>query len=284
MADGLLERLAIASAQSPGVPVDLRESFAYPLPVRVICDYMGVDDRSSTLMRGPFEALLSVRTQGEAASAMASIRQVLGDLVAQRRREPGNDLTSRLVRARDDGDGFRSDEELIDNLLLLISAGHETTVNLICNAAYALLQRPDMLALVLDGTHTWARVVEESLRHTSPVRYALMRYATEDLVIADAHVRRGDAVIVGIAAAGYTPDEEGADTFDLSRADRSHVAFGSGIHRCLGAELARAEAEIALRRLFTRFPTMRLAKTPKALNSIALQGIDNLSVHLDTTV
>ncbi|MFI1621859.1 cytochrome P450 [Streptomyces lydicus] len=275
VADDLLNHLADENG-----PVDLRQTFAYPLPVCVISRYLGVTDEMSDRMRGPFEALVTVRSPGEAATAMASLRTALHELVALRRREPDRDLVSRFILARDQDATFASDEELVDNLLLLISAGHETTVHLICNAALALLQHPDMLTAVMNGTHSWAAVVEEALRYASPVRYALMRYATEDLSIGGVQLRRGDAVIVGIAAGGYPADR--ADAFDLTRAGRGHhVAFGPGIHHCPGAGLARAEAEHALRAFFTRFPAARLAQEPTPLASIALQGVQSLHIHLD---
>ncbi|MFD4243697.1 cytochrome P450 [Streptomyces sp. NPDC058525] len=284
---GVAERLvADLAATGAGEIVDLRERFAYPLPMRVICEYMGVDDNSSARLRQPFDRLLMVSTPEEAVAAEESIQVVLRELIRFKRANPGTDLGTALIQARDNDDRL-DEQELVDNLRLVISAGHETTVNLIASTVKALLENPGQLALLRDGTYPWSRAVEEGLRYAGPVRYALMRYAVEDTTIAGVVIPKGDPVVVALAAAGRDPGkcpagEASMDSFDITRAQSPHLAFGHGAHHCPGTALARAEAEVALSTLFGRFPDLALADTDIApLQSIALQGIGNLPVHLN---
>ncbi|MEV6013330.1 cytochrome P450 [Streptomyces sp. NPDC051976] len=254
-------------AAADGV-VDLRRHFAYPLPMGVICELLGVD----TTYRDRLHLLTHrlVSTSSTAAAAMAAqgeIHAILGQVVTDRRKRPGDDLTSALIAARDDeaargGEGAGlSDSELTGTLLLMIVAGHETTLNLITNAVRALSGHPDQLALVLAGDASWDAVVEETLRWDSPVANFPFRYPTSDLVVDGTPVPRGTAVLAAYAAAGRDPREYGPDAarFDITRADTRHLAFGHGAHYCLGAPLARLEAVIALRALYTAHPGLTLA-------------------------
>ncbi|MFJ2632301.1 cytochrome P450 [Streptomyces sp. NPDC087422] len=268
-------------ADADGV-VDLRECYAYPLPMGVICELLGIApahrDRLHALSR------LIVSTSSSAADAMAAQREtyaILGQVVAERRAAPGDDLTSALIAARgeesgdgsgagsgDSRDGSRaasggrlSDAELTGTLLLMIVAGHETTLNLIVNAVRALCGHPDQLALVLTGEVSWDAVVEETLRWDGPVANFPFRYPITDLVVDGTSVPRGTAVLAGYAAAGRDPREYGpdADRFDITRPANRHLAFGHGSHYCLGAPLARLEAVIALRGLYAAYPGLALA-------------------------
>ncbi|OKH98888.1 hypothetical protein A6A06_25065 [Streptomyces sp. CB02923] len=317
IAGQLLDDLAAAG---PG-PVDLRERFAHRLPVRVICEVLGVPDTAVAGLRAAFERLVTPQEDGadDIRLAQAEIHRSLTALIAAKRAEPGDDLTSALIQARDDGDQL-SEEELVETLFLILIAGHETTVNLITNAVHALLHHPGMLAAVRDaaleggGAGTcphaqgtppdayagdgstgdattgdpadadiWTALVDETLRFSSPVRHALMRYAVKDVDIAGVRVARGEPVLAGLYAAGRDPGRHtDPDTFDLTRPTRrDHLAFGHGAHYCLGARLARLEAGIALKALFTRYPGLEAAAEPERLASISVQGVAALPVYLN---
>ncbi|MEV2256014.1 cytochrome P450 [Streptomyces sp. NPDC050147] len=250
-----------------GEPTDLRDRFAYPLPIRVISELMGLPDHSQADFRrtvdGVFDTTLS---PDQAADNTKELYAILADLVAAKRAEPGEDMTSVLIATRDDaedGDGSAlTEQELLDTLLLVISAGYETTVNLLDQAIAALLTHPEQLALVREGKHTWTDVVEETLRYEAPVAHLPMRFAVEDISLAQGlTIRQGEAILASYAAAGRHPDLHGpsAGTFDVTRVSKNHLAFGHGVHVCLGAALARMEAETALRALFTRYPDLALA-------------------------
>ena len=249
-----------------GAVVDLRRHFAYPLPMGVISELLGVDlchrDRLHDLTGR------MVDTSGDAGDAMAAraeIRPVLAQVVRDRRAAPGDDLTSALIAARDEdrqgGAERLSDEELTGTLLLVIIAGHETTLNLITNAVRALSGHPDQLALALAGEVSWDAVVEETLRWDSPVANFPFRYPTTDVVVDGVTIPRGTPVLAGYAAAGRDPREYGPDAgrFDITRPATRHLAFGHGPHYCLGAPLARLETVIALRDLYAAYPALTLA-------------------------
>ena len=200
---------------------------------------------------------------------------VLGELVAAKRESPGDDLTSGLIAARDEDDTRLSEQELLDTLVLMISAGHETTVNLLDQAIHALLTHPEQLAHVRAGRATWDDVIEETLRNQAPVASLPLRYAVEDLDLAEfggpeVVIAKGDPILAAYAAAGRDPERHGkdADVFDVTRADKEHLAFGHGVHYCLGAPLGRMEARIALPALFERFPSLELAATDEELGSV----------------
>jgi cytochrome P450 len=250
-------------------PVDLRENFAYPLPIEVICQLFGVPDEARAGLRHAVEIIFQTSASPQAAlAAQQAMYAILTDLVAARRANPGDDLTTALIAAHSEGDGARLDEaELIDTLILFVSAGHETTVNLLDQAITALLTHPDQLALVRAGRVGWPDAIEETLRWQAPVAHLPLRYAVEDIDVDGVVIRQGEAILAGYAAAGRDPALHGedADEFDVTRADKSHIAFGYGVHYCLGAPLARLEATIALPALFDRFPTMTFAVAPQDL-------------------
>ncbi|WP_433174651.1 cytochrome P450 family protein [Actinoallomurus sp. CA-150999] len=274
-------------AVEPGLPVDLREEYAYPLPIGVICELFGIDDEAAQdEMRRCVGTFFNTSAEpGEATAAYSRMMELLGALIAEKRKNPGDDLSSALIAARDD-DSRLSEEELIGTLLLFIGAGHETTVNLLDNAIHTLLTRPDQLALVRAGRVGWDDVVEETLRAESPIASLPLRFAVEDIALDDGvTLRKGDAILACYAAASRDPRVHGddADRFDVTRADKEHVAFGHGVHHCLGAPLARLEAIIALPALFDRFPDLTLAAEPGELRPLASfisNGHSSLPVNL----
>ncbi|MEV0573489.1 cytochrome P450 [Streptomyces sp. NPDC050392] len=286
LTESLLDDLA---ASPDGTAVDLRERFCYPLPIRVISHLMGLPDASQSAFRRLIDNVFSTNlTPEEEKANSAALYTVLHDLVASKRTDPGEDMTSVLIAARDsEGDGSAlTEDELLDTLLLVISAGYETTVNLLDQAITNLLTHPDERELVRSGRARWSDVVEETLRRDAPVAHLPLRYAVEDITLSDGQViRRGEAIIAGLAAAGRHPELHGAtaDRFDLTRADKEHLSFGHGVHLCLGAPLARLEAETALRGLFGRFPGLTLAVPESELRplpSFISNGHDRLPVHL----
>ncbi|WP_058043629.1 cytochrome P450 family protein [Streptomyces roseifaciens] len=249
--------------------VDLREHFALPLPMAVICELLGVDpDLQGSLHRLSNLIVSTTTTPERALAANREMADVLGLVLARRRAAPADDLTSALLAAQaEDGDRL-TDRELIGTLLLMVIAGHETTLNLITNAVRALCAHPEQLALVRAGKAGWGDVVEETLRYDSPVSFFPFRYPTRDLEVGDAVVPRGTPVLASYTAAGrderaYGPD---AARFDVTRRPAvRHLSFGHGPHYCLGAQLARLEATTALEALFDRYPDLALAAPDREL-------------------
>jgi 2-hydroxy-5-methyl-1-naphthoate 7-hydroxylase len=262
---------ALPGQAGPDGVVDLRRHFAYPLPMGVISELLGVGTGYRDRLHRLTHRMVSTSSAADAMAAQAEIHTILGQVVADRRAAPGDDLTSALIAARDDdregGAERLSDEELTGTLLLMIVAGHETTLNLITNAVRALCEHPDQLALVLAGEVSWDAVVEETLRWDSPVANFPFRYPTTDVVVDGVTVPRGIPVLAGYAAAGRDPREYGptAGSFDITRPANRHLAFGHGAHYCLGAPLARLEAVIALRDLYAAYPRLALAAPSASL-------------------
>jgi cytochrome P450 len=265
----LLDGLASSPA---GQAVDLREEYCYPIPIGVISDLFGVSDEETRReMRRLVDSIFNTaKSPEEAAVTFQESRDLLAGLVALKREQPGDDLTSALIAAREEDGSRLTEGELVDTLMLMVSAGHETTVNLLDNAVHALLTHPDQLALVTSGRASWSDVVEETLRVQAPVASLPLRYAVEDIEAAGVRFAKGDAILASYAAAGRHPAAHGpdADRFDVTRLDKEHLAFGHGVHYCLGAPLARMEAAIALPALFARFPGLSLAASPDELEPV----------------
>lgn len=250
-------------------PVDLREGYAYPVPIEVICELFGVPDSLRPDLRKVVDGVFDTTFTAEQAQAnVVKLYQIMHELVATKRENPGDDLTSGLISVREEDGSHLEEAELVDTLILVISAGHETTVNLLDQAITAMLTHPDQLELVRAGTSSWADVIEETLRWQAPIAYLPLRYAVDDIQLDnDVIIRKGDAILAAYAASGRDRSVYGdtADSFDITRAEKAHLAFGHGVHYCLGAPLARLEAEIALPALFDRFPDLKLAVRPDEL-------------------
>lgn len=260
--DGLAE-------QPPDRPFDLRSRYAGPLPARVVCELFGVPEALRDELCRIFDCLFDTSAPAETVHVHAAeLYRLLDGLVAVKREHPGDDLTSTLA-----GDGGGLDgQELLDTLVHLLSAGYETTVNLIDHAVHALLTHPEQLRLVRSGAASWGDVVEETLRWQPAAANLLLRYAVRDIDLGGVVIPRGDAIVVSVAGAGRHPGVHGgtADAFDVTRPTRrGHLAFGHGVHHCPGAPLARMEAAVALEALFTRFPRLALAVPPEELRPVA---------------
>ncbi|SEG99877.1 Cytochrome P450 [Nonomuraea solani] len=255
----LLDELATVPA---GEPVDLRARFSYRIPSQVICDLFGVPDALRPAMLGAIDQVLDQSLSVQQATAVQQqMYAAMQRLIAAKRAGPGDDMTSLLLTAQqEDGDRLSMDE-LISTLLLMIGAGSETTVSLIDHAIIAMLAHPEQRATVLAAPGRWSDVVEETLRRQSPVMHLPLRYATTDIDLGEGvTIAKGDLILIAFGAHGRDPEvnpEPGR--FDIDRRDRQHLAFGHGLHFCLGAPLARLEAGIALPALFERFPRVRLA-------------------------
>ncbi|MCT9008087.1 cytochrome P450 family protein [Streptomyces rhizosphaerihabitans] len=265
LTSGLLDGLHAAAQEGGGV-ADLRRHFALPLPMGVIGELLGVDAEYLDRLHHLSNQVVATDIGPEqAVAANRELVAVLSAVAAARAENPGDDLTSALIAARDEEGDRLSQQELIGTLVLMIIAGHETTLNLITNAVRALCGHRDQLEAVRKGESSWADVVEETLRWDAPVSYFPFRYPVRDLTVDGTVIPRGTPVLAGYSAAGRDRAAHGpdADRFDITRAARPgavrHLSLGHGAHYCLGAPLARMEATIALERLFTRFPDLDLA-------------------------
>ncbi|ATL66436.1 cytochrome P450 family protein [Nocardia terpenica] len=287
IANDLLNDLA---AIPSGRIADLRADFAYPLPIRVISEMLGVPPALGPGLHRCVDAIFDT-TIGprESQSHFAEMNRLLAEeLIPAKRREPGDDMTSLLIATHDaEGDDRLTEKELVDTLVLVVVAGHETTVNLLDQAILALLTRPDQLATVLGGKVGWDEVVEETLRFEAPIAHMLLRYAVADIELDGVRLAKGDAILASFAAANRDPKVYGDDAgiFDVTRRNKEHLAFGHGVHRCMGAPLARLEATIALPALFRRFPDMRLAVDPDRIDAVVSfisNGHKQLPVYLNS--
>ena len=284
---GLLQAMAELPTDRP---VDLREHFAYPLPIRMIGELLGLPEQAA---RPEFKAIVdavfaSHLTPEESHANLRAFRETLNGMLDAKRAEPGDDLTSMLVAAHNNGDPRTTldDAELTDTLSIVFGGGYETTVNLLDNAVTGLLSHPDQLALARSGEVAWSEVVEEALRFEAPIPYLPLRYALEDIELPDETViAAGEPIVAAYGAAGRHPSVHGgtADDFDITRPDKKHMSFGHGAHFCPGAPFARAEAAVALAALFERFPDLALAVPAEELSpvgSIVSNGHETLPVWL----
>jgi pimeloyl-[acyl-carrier protein] synthase len=276
----LLDRVAGAGA------MDVVEDLAYPLPVTVICELFGVPEPDRDRFRAwsrelvrLLDPLVAPDSLERALQARSALRGYLRELIAERRAHPAGDLLTALIAAEDQGRQL-SEAELVSMCVLLLVAGHETTVNLIANGTLALLRHPEAFAFGLraDGELP-ASAVEELLRYDSPVQFT-SRHALEDLEIGGRRVRAGETVIAVLGAANRDPAQfPDPDRLDLARAPNRHVAFGGGIHFCLGAPLARVEGRIAIGALLARLPGLELGPgAPVRRDTVTLRGLESLPV------
>ncbi|SDP27485.1 Cytochrome P450 [Streptomyces sp. cf386] len=255
-----------------GPVVDLKAGFAHPLPMRMICELFGVPEELREATGTLIAAIMDTSDPSPEHTTFVQqqIGTVLGALIAHRAEHPGDDLTTELIRVRDEDGDRLSDEELLYTLLLVIGAGFETTVNLIGNAIVALLTHPEQLAAVRSGEIGWDAVIDETLRVHPSIAALPLRFAVSDIKVGDVTIPAGDAIITTYAAAGLDPVHYGpdADSFDAARGADDHLAFGIGVHRCIGAPLARVEALTALPALFDRFPGLELAVPEEELRQV----------------
>ncbi|WP_328870600.1 cytochrome P450 [Streptomyces sp. NBC_00287] len=242
---------------------DLIASYAAPLPITVICDLLGVPDGQRRDFRTWTDTLVAPdpARPHAAKEAVAAMLAFFTGLLADKRKQPADDLLSDLIAVRDEGDRLTEDE-LMSLAFLILFAGYENTVQLIGNAVLGLLRHPEQLAALREDPSRIPSAVEEFVRYEGPALLAIRRFATEDVTLGGVTVPAGETVLLSLAAANRDPARfPDPDRLDLGRDASGHLALGHGIHYCLGAPLARAETEIALAALLERFPRLALAET-----------------------
>ncbi len=276
----------VADAGAGGEPVDLIGRFAFPLPFQVITDLLGMPPGDRDQLRAWSHEITRflepLTTQDEFDAALVAgdlMEHHLHDAIEWKRRNPADDLLSAMIAAEEDGDRM-SPVELVDQVRLFYIAGHETTVNLIGNGTLALLRHHDQLERLVADPSLDAGAVDELLRYDSPVQMS-RRILLADLDVAGETASAGDLVLTMLGSANRDPAKWGAtaDDLDLERPGAgAHLSFGSGIHHCLGAALARLEGAESVPALVRRFPRMELAGEPRRNGRVILRGLDHLPV------
>ncbi|RDI69114.1 cytochrome P450 family protein [Nocardia pseudobrasiliensis] len=264
--------------------VDLLQAFAIPLPVTVICELLGVPFADRAAFQGWTKILVgdARSTFEQRGVAVTDMSAYLRELVADKRAQPAEDLLSALVQASDDGDELSADE-LVATAFLLLVAGHETTVNLIGNGAWALLRERTQFEALRADPELIPAAIEEFLRYEGPVGWATLRYTTEPVTIAGVEIPADEIVYVALTAANRDPSRySNPNSFDIAADTAGHLAFGHGIHHCVGAPLARLEGRIAFSALLQRFPGLTLDDpdfTPHWQPSFLMRGMTALPVR-----
>ncbi len=284
---------SLIDAFPPSGTLDLVEAFAYPLPVTMICDVLGVPHEDeprfhawSMAIIAPPEATTPEEAEklgAEAAAATRELAAYLGNLAEIRRSTPQGDLLSGLVN--DDGaEGTMSQAQMISTTIMLLIGGHETTVNMIANGALTLLRHPEALERLRADPDTMPQVFEELLRLEPPAQVTPKYVALEDVLIGDVTITKGSPVWIAWAAANRDPRHFAEpDRFDPTRENRDHLGFGAGIHACFGAPLARLETQIALTELFSRLENVRLVEDPPPYRrNPLLRGPSRLDIAFDS--
>jgi cytochrome P450 len=281
MTGGLLDTLAGRHR------VDLIEEFAFPLPFMLICALLGISEGQQAEFRRLAIDLMSSppgTTPEQIREQAVAFEQFLRTLIAEKRASPGDDLTSALVAVRDADEGRLTETELVSMEFLLLLAGYETTVNLIGNGMYALLRHPGQMAALRADPALLEPAIDELLRYESPLANATLRRASEPVCYSGVTIPAGGVVLIGLCAA----DRDGSrfsrpDELDLNRRDVAHLAFGHGVHYCLGAQLARMQGQIAIGELLRRYSSIELAIDPAELRwrpGALIRGLRELPVLL----
>jgi cytochrome P450 len=267
--------------------MDLIDDYAFPLPITVIAELLGVPSEDRDKFRAWTDAAVSGNGTAEYLETvlvphMQAFSDYLLGMFEEKREIPKDDLISALVRAEEVGERL-SEDELLGMVFLLLVAGHETTVNLIGNGTLALLQHPDQVEKLRDDPSLIKSAIEELLRYDGPLETSPERFAREDVAIGGTVIPRGEMVRVVIAAADRDPERfPDPDALDITRTDNRHLAFGKGIHHCLGAPLARMEGQIAIDTLLRRMPGLWLQEPPESMSwrpGMVMRGLQGLPVE-----
>jgi cytochrome P450 len=278
-ADELLDAIPAQST------VDLIDAYALPLPIIVICELLGVPAADRTDFRGWTLTFVTKSTPEQIVAATQAISAYLNRLIDEKTASPGDDLLSELIQASDEGSSLSRHELLLMAFALLI-AGFETTVNLIANGVLALLRHPDQLALLHADQSLLPGAIEEMLRFDGPADVATLRFTTEPVRVGETEIPVDQLVHISLLAANRDGDRfTDPDKFDITRAAAGHVAFGHGVHHCVGAPLARLEGQIAIGQLLSRFPDIVLDTDPGSLRyrpSTSMHGLQSLPVRVNS--
>jgi cytochrome P450 len=276
IAAGLLDEMAAA----PGDVTDLLGAYARPLPIAVLCELLGIPEADRAWIAA---VVAAYDDRAEHQRLERELAAYFAGLIAARRSEPGDDLVSALACDSGAADGLTG-SELLATVFLLVMAGFDTTVNLIASGALALLTHPGEKTRLRQDPSLLPAAVEELLRFTNPVNHANDRFTTEDVSVGGVVIPAGEWVLPAISSANRDPAQfPDPDRLDLGRDTSGHVAFGHGVHHCLGAPLARMEAEVALGALLARFPRISLAVPPEELRwrpVSLMNGLESLPVRL----
>lgn len=267
IADELVDRIA---AIPVGKVIDLRQEFCYPLPARLMADMLGMSERSREKTAEVMDMMVNTTVSPEQAQALlAGWKSAIAHLIKTKRENPGEDIMSDLIFARDGDSSALSEDELMDTIFAILGAGTESTVNFLGKLIVELLTHRDQIDRVLAGKDSWDDVIEEGLRVESPVAHLPLRYAAEDIDVDGVRIPKGDAILVNYAGVGRDPAVHGATAaeFDIRRADKTHLSFGLGPHFCPGWAIAREEVSIGLGKLFSRLPNMELAVDRQGLQA-----------------
>ncbi|MFF1837792.1 cytochrome P450 [Streptomyces sp. NPDC058231] len=273
----------LLDAMVPAGHGDLVDALAFPLPMTVICELIGVPDLDRQAFRRLSNDIVAPKDPERDGEAVRAMGAYLVELIEDKRCSPGDDLMSALIRARDEeGDGL-SPDELVGMAFLLLVAGHETTVNLISNGVRALLAHPGQLAALRADLTLIDGAVEEMLRYDGPVETATFRFTRERVEIGNRVIPAGEAVLVALAGGDRDPARyPDPDRFDIRRDAQGHLAFGHGMHFCMGAPLARMEGRIAIRTLLERCPDLALDPADAELDwlpGMLIRGVRSLPVR-----
>ncbi|MFJ9020903.1 cytochrome P450 [Streptomyces sp. NPDC102259] len=265
---------------------DLLSDVAEPLPVAVIAEMLGIPESDRGPLRpwsadicGMYELSPSKETAARAVRASVEFSEYLLELIAARRKEPGDDLISGLIAAHDEGDRL-TEQEMISTAVLLLNAGHEATVNATVNGWWALFRNPEQLAALRADHSLVPTAVEELMRYDTPLQL-FERWVLDDIEIDGTTVPRGAEIAMLFGSANHDPAVfADPERLDLSRADNPHISFSAGIHYCIGAPLARIELAASMTALLERAPTLALAAEPRRKPAFVIRGLEGLSVTL----
>jgi unspecific monooxygenase len=280
LADELVSALV---AQGGG---DLLKDVAEPLPVAVIAEMLGIPESDRAPLRpwsadicGMYELNPSEDTAARAVRASAEFSDYLRDLIAARRKEPGEDLISGLIEAHDEGDRL-TEQEMISTAVLLLNAGHEATVNATVNGWYALFRNPSQLEMLRADHKLIPSAIEELMRYDTPLQL-FERWVLDDIEIAGTTIPRGAEIAMLFGSANHDPAVfQNPSALDLTREDNPHISFSAGIHYCIGAPLARIELAASMGALLERAPTLRLASEPERKPNFVIRGLEGLAVEV----
>lgn len=276
--DDLLDGLAAAADATEDRVVDFRGLVAWPLPITLIVLLTGLSDDHRPRLRELFDVWFD-DTQ-DSTEAVEELQGMLGAAIEEKSREPGDDIISALLDLPEEEQLTRA--ELIDTVLVLAAAGHDTTVHLLNNAIRNITRHPEQLRLLLDGDVPWSRLVEETMRYDPPTAHLPFRFATRDANVGGATIRQGEPVMISYIAMGRDSDRYGptVDDFDIQRPPRGHTSFGHGPHVCIGRPLARLEGRILLERFFTRWPGATVVGDAPRFPSVLMNARTRLNLQL----